>query len=263
MSYVGAKASFNSAAAQYDDARPSYPSAVVRRIIHRAELKADSRILEVGAGTGKASVLFAKRGYNILCIEPGVQMGEILRSKLAPYPKAKVLTTTFEEWPEKRSQFDLVISAQAFHWIDPEVGYPKSAKALKPGGWIALFWNLPNDPEDGIYNEIQKVYRRAAPDMGRRQQNKSLTQEVEEMRERMATFGEYFPERFIYRTAWRKRYTAEAYLRLLGTYSDHIALPATRRQKLFDGIRRVIERHGDVHEKNYSTMLAMGRKKIK
>ena len=259
--YSGAKASFNTAAQQYDDARPSYPPAVVRRIIQNAKLTKNSKILDIGAGTGKASILFAKRGYEMLCIEPGVQMGEVLRRNLEPYPKAKVLTTTFEDWKPKRGTFDLVISAQAFHWIDPEVGYPKAAQALKPGAWIALFWNLPNDPDDGIYAEIQKAYRKHAPEMGRRQESKSLTEEVNEMRERMDNFSKHFPWRYVYRAGWKKTYSIEQYLALLGTYSDHIALPPERRKKLFDAISKMIDRHGGELVKHYSSMLAMARKR--
>ncbi len=259
--YEGAKASFNTAAEQYDRARPSYPSAVVRKIIERAGLKPGAKILEVGAGTGKASVLFAKRGYEMLCLEPGVQMGEVLRRNLEPYPKAKVLTTTFEEWKPRRGTFDLVISAQAFHWIDPELGYPKAAQALKPGGWIALFWNLPNDPDGGIYAEIQKAYRKHAPEMGRRQESKSLTEEVNEMRERMATFSKHFPWRYVYRTGWKKTYSIEEYVALLGTYSDHIALPAERRKKLFFAISKAIDGYGGKLVKHYSCMLAMAKRR--
>ena len=263
MAYEGAKASFNSAADAYDAARPSYPSAVIRRIVAKAGLHEDSRLLEVGAGTGKASLLFAKRGYRMFCLEPGVQMGDILRRNLKPYPRAKVLTTTLEDWPVQRGKFDLVFAAQAFHWVDPEVGYPKAAHALRPGGWIALFWNLPNDPNDGIYAEVQRAYKKHAPDMTRRFKDKSLSEEAEEMRERMAGFSEYFPWRYLYKTAWRKRYSADQYLQMLGTYSDHIAVPAERREKLYAAIRKVVDKHGGYLTKNYSTMLAMGRKRTR
>jgi trans-aconitate methyltransferase len=202
MTYEGAKASFNTAAEQYDQARPSYPSAVIRKVIERAQLRPSAKIVEVGAGTGKASMLFAKRGYEMLCIEPGVQMSAVLRRNLQPFPKANVLTTTFEDWKPKRGAYDLLISAQAFHWIDPDIGYPKAAQALKPGGWIALFWNLPNDPEEGIYKEIQRAYRKHAPEMERRQKGKTLTQEVGEMRERMEGFAKHFPWRYVYHTSW-------------------------------------------------------------
>jgi SAM-dependent methyltransferase len=262
VSYSGAKASFNSAADDYDAARPSYPSAVIRRILQRSGLPAGARILEVGAGTGKASLLFAQRGYSMLCLEPGIQMGEILRRNLSTFPRVQVETTTFEDWPVERDAFDLVISAQAFHWIDPEIGYTKSAEALKPGGWIALFWNLSNDPADRVYAEIQEAYHRHAPDMERRQRVKSLTEEVNEMREKMASFSVHFPWRYVYRTAWNKRYSADAYIRLLGTYSDHIALPDDQRERLYGAIRGVLAKHGGSLVKNFSTMVAMGRKCI-
>src|SRR2546423_702505 len=120
MSYAGLKASFNSAAQAYDAVRPSYPPGLVRKIVQKAGLTPESRILEIGAGTGKASLLFARRGYEMLCLEPGMQMGEIARKNLAAYPGVKVETITFEEWPVQKGAFDLAISAQAFHWVNQE-----------------------------------------------------------------------------------------------------------------------------------------------
>src|SRR5258706_13838474 len=106
VSYEGARASFNSMAAQYDASRPTYPPALIRHVIERAGLTSGSRILEIGAGTGKATFSFAQRGYEMLCLEPGVEMGKILRRNLAAHRKAKVKTATFEEWRAREAPID-------------------------------------------------------------------------------------------------------------------------------------------------------------
>jgi len=258
--YTGAAASFNTAAEQYDSARPSYPSALIKKIIATARLKKSSQILEIGAGTGKASVLFAQYGYKMLCLEPGEQMGEIAKRNLKPFKNVRVVTKTFEDWRVQKNTFDLVISAQAFHWIDPTIGFPKVAKALKPGGWVAVFWNLPNDPSNGIYAEIQEQYRKYVPSMERRFKEKPLSEEVRELREELADHKNLFAKRAVYRFSWKKRYTSDEYVALLGTYSDHIALPTRRQNLLYKGIRNVIDSNGGTHLKHYTCVVAMGQK---
>ena len=261
MSYSGPKASFNVAAEQYDSARPSYPAALVDLVVHKAGLDRDSEILEIGAGTGKASVLFAARGYKMVCLEPGEVMGDIARRNLAPYARAEVLTTTLEDWPLQRDAFDLAISAQAFHWVDPEVGFPKVAQALKPEGWLAFFWNLPNDPESELWTEIQGAYEKLTPEMTRRWSKKTLTQEVEEIEADLAAHAELFRNQEINQFAWSRMYSADEYIQLLGTYSDHIGLDEEPRQLLFDSIHEIITRRGGSVEKCYTCVLQMAQRR--
>jgi SAM-dependent methyltransferase len=259
--YDGLKASFNSAATAYDAVRPSYPPGLVRRIVAKANLHPEAKILEIGAGTGKASVLFAKRGYPMLCLEPGIQMGDLARKNLAPYPLARVETTTFEEWPVQKNAFDLAISAQAFHWIDKEIGVPKVAHALKPGGWLAVFWNLPSDRATPVYDEIQQAYIDITPEMERRQVAQSLTQRVMELKADIGRHKESFPDQSFYRVSWTRQYSGSDYVSLLGTYSDHITLPQVQREKLFEAIQSIIQTYGGFLEKRYTCVLAMGQKR--
>ncbi len=261
MSYSGPKASFNVAAEQYDAARPSYPDALVERVVQRTGLGQGSEILEIGAGTGKASVLFAQRGYKMLCLEPGEVMGDIARRNLAQYPLAKVLTTTLEDWPLQPNEFDLAISAQAFHWVDPEIGFPKVAQALKPDGWLAFFWNLANDSEDELWAEIQSAYEKLTPEMTRRWSHKTLTQEVEEIEADMAAHAGLFKNRAIEQFSWSRTYAADEYIQLLGTYSDHIGLDQEPRQSVFAAIHEIITRGGGSVEKCYTCVLQMAQRR--
>ena len=56
----------------------------------------------------------------------------------------------FEEWRLQEAAFDLAVSATAFHWVDPEVAYPRVAGALRPTGSLALFWNVHKDADRGF-----------------------------------------------------------------------------------------------------------------
>ena len=75
----------------------------------------------------------------------GLELGQTLASltckKLADFTNVSILNTSFEAYkPDKR--FDLLLSAQAFHWIEPEFGIKKTAELLKPNGSVALVWQL-------------------------------------------------------------------------------------------------------------------------
>jgi SAM-dependent methyltransferase len=152
------RAVFGEVADDYDRIRPGYPAQLVDDVLAAAGLgPADSAlpaagpesadtalaaagrgsVLEVGAGTGKASVAFAARGVSLTCIEPDPRMADLLRRKL---PSVPIVVSTFEEWTPDQP-YQLLISAQAWHWVDPSQRAGLAFRALAPGGLFAPFWN--------------------------------------------------------------------------------------------------------------------------
>ena len=115
------RTSFDRNAEQYDAVRPSYPDAAIDDLLKRSSIEPGGRVLEVGAGTGKATVLLARRGYSVVAIEPAPRMAALLRRHVAPYKNVSIAETTFEAWDGAEESFDLVVSAQAFHWVRPDV----------------------------------------------------------------------------------------------------------------------------------------------
>src|SRR4051812_41998026 len=113
------RVSFDARAELYDAARPAYPDALADDVLARG----GRRVLEVGAGTGKATLVFARRGASIVAIEPGANMAAVLRRNTAGHDVI-VEHTTFEAWPIAGT-FDMVMAAQAFHWVDPRVRYTR------------------------------------------------------------------------------------------------------------------------------------------
>jgi SAM-dependent methyltransferase len=157
--------SLYSIAGLYDEYRPEYPQELVDCIIALSRLPEGGRILEVGSGTGKATRLFARRGYTIDCIEPGRNLAAVAARNLQEYSQVSFEITLFEEWQEQLAAFDLVISAKAFHWVPGEIGYPKAARSLKPGGSLALFWNMQAGLDGQIAAELEDVYRSITPEL--------------------------------------------------------------------------------------------------
>src|SRR6186713_1723573 len=138
MTTVAPDKSFDRVAKQYDAARPGYPDAVYGRILGFGSLEPATKVLEVGVGTGKATLPLARRGFEIQGLEPGANLSAIARTNLAPFPRVTIATTTFEAWTIEREVFGLAFSAQAFHWLEPKLRVDQFAKALHVGGVLAV-----------------------------------------------------------------------------------------------------------------------------
>jgi SAM-dependent methyltransferase len=161
------RATFDEAALLYDEVRPGHPEELFDDVASLSGITAGGRILEIECGTGQATVPFARRGYRVLCVELGEDLASVARRNLEAYPQAEVYVGPFEEWRLQEAAFDLVVSATAFHWLDPEAAYPKVADALRPRGSLALFWNehVHTDADRGFYVEAQRIYEREAPEI--------------------------------------------------------------------------------------------------
>jgi SAM-dependent methyltransferase len=115
-----------------------------RRLLRRctivtatAGLSPGAAVLEVGCGTGQLTERLASSGFRLTAIDIGASMIAAARQRLAG-AEVSFQVTSFEDLAAVDASFDLVISSAAFHWIDPEVAFSKSARLLRPGGWLAL-----------------------------------------------------------------------------------------------------------------------------
>lgn len=143
-------------AAIYESIRPSYPEKLIDDVVIKTSIDLEDNLLEIGAGTGKATIQFADKGFSICAVELGEDMAEILKDKCTKYPKVSVAVAPFEQWecpPEKK--YDMIYCAQAFHWLDANIKYKKCHELLKDGGFLALFWYSPCDDESPVTKEIE------------------------------------------------------------------------------------------------------------
>ena len=258
------RTTFDKDASLYDKVRPGYPDALFEDIIKLSAIPTNGRILEIGCGTAQATLPFAERGYAIHCIELGANLAAIAERKLSAYPRVHVSVGSFEEVTLEESTFDLVLSATAFHWIDPRVGYPKAARVLKPEGTLSLFWNKPVQTQVSAdyFSSLQTVYERVVPEMARRfpglPHPDAIPTPVKDEIDRSRLFGEVK----VLKYRWETDYTAQAYVELLNTYSDHIALENETRAELFDGIQNLIETHfGGRMVKEHLSILYLAQRK--
>ena len=134
---------FGRVAELYDRWRPSYPAAAVDAVIDFGALAPPTRIVEVGAGTGKATALLADRGLRVIALEPSPHMARVARVNCARYPEVEIVETEFERW-QPTEPVCAVVSAAAWHWIAPDVRCLSAHRALAPGGTLAALWSLPD-----------------------------------------------------------------------------------------------------------------------
>jgi SAM-dependent methyltransferase len=251
---------FDGSAQYYDEVRPGYPEELVEDIIRISGLPDSGRILEVGCGTGQATKPFAQRGYEMLCLDIGVELLKIARKKFQGYHKVKFLNVSFEEWKPETATFDLLISATAFHWIDPEIGYSQAAKILRENGFIALFWNMHPSPYTDFFVDAQKIYRKVVPEWGNPVLSPSTEERIKQIKEKMDPFN-LFREFEIRIYPWTRKYSTSQYLKLLETYSDHKSLEENRQRTLYKGISDIIENnYGGFVERPYLTVLYIAQK---
>lgn len=240
---------FDEVAQLYDKARPSYPSKLIEDVIELSALENSAKILEIGTGTGKATIPFANKGYTIHCLEPGKNLAAIAVENLQSYPKVAIETVTFEDWELQAATFDLVISGQAIHWVPSEIAYPKIAKALKKTGSIAFFWNMSPNHEGEMFRQIDEAYKTYA---------KSSLRPVEEQRrerENELLQSGYFKNLVVKQYPWSMRYSTQEYLDLLNTQSDYQILPQANQENLSHAIAEILNARGGFIVKPYVAVL--------
>lgn len=143
--------SFGAAADEYDRHRPRYPRPLIAGLVPRRGV----RVLDVGAGTGIAATQLADAGADVLAVEPDERM-----ARLAAAKGIRVEQSTFEEWRPAGREFDLVVFAQSFHWVDPRPALQKVAAILRPDGRLALLANriVSTAPTQQDLDEINADY---------------------------------------------------------------------------------------------------------
>ncbi|MDQ6712182.1 MAG: class I SAM-dependent methyltransferase [Candidatus Dormibacteraeota bacterium] len=262
------RSTFDEAAELYERARPGYPAELFDDLAASAGLRPGARVLEIGAGTGKATLPLAERNYQVTAIELGPNLASVARRNLARFPKIAVIVAAFEDWPLPPEPFDAVVSATAFHWLDPSVRVTKAADALRPGGVLATIATHHIDGGDAqFFVHVQDCYRRwfqepppnPSPKRGgipsRLPSAADIPRDVGELEQS----GRFEPPTFR-RYEWEQPYSAEEYIDLLSTYSDHRALEEAARRHLLDCISQLIaERYGGRIRKRYLNELRIAR----
>lgn len=233
---------FNEDENNYDKYRPTYPKELFSDIINYSNISYDSKVLEIGIGTGQATLPIIENGCKVTAIELGDNLSKYVKDKFSIYKNFNVINADFMEFQINHETFNLVYCATAFHWLPLEEGYTKVRNVLKDDGTIALFWNHPfPNRQDDISNIVnKKIYDKYRPsDKAVIEFSKNDCQKHIDELER---FG--FTD-IISKLYYRKRTLAsEEYISLLNTYSDHRALPVEIKNNFEVDMKNAIDEIG-------------------
>jgi len=247
---------FDAAAEDYDAARPGYPEALFDAIEERAPARRPLRILEIGCGTGQATRVWARRGHEVLAVELGARMCELARRNLAAWPRIEIRNVAFEDAELPAGAFDVLFAASSFHWVDPERGNPRLAEVPAPDGILAVCWSFQGATLAGV----QDLYAEHAPELAERRDSLSVEERVAVRRADLENCR-WLRDVAQFHWRWARRYDAPAYRRLMGTYTDHLALEPATLRALQDAVARRIDELGGTIERVYDTVLFVARPK--
>lgn len=242
-------ASFDVFAETYHSVRPRYPAQLYEDIRELCGIGKESRLLEIGAGSGIATVELAKLGGRVVAIEPGSHLAAITRKQTAGFPNVEVLEETFESF-KSPDRFDVILAFTAYHWIDQGIGYQKVRDILDDAGSLVLVWNSFFLSDSAVTIEVNRAYHEYLPDA---YPDESTVEEVNEgvLSKLHRREQEVVQNPILYTVGIRKYYTAynynaETYPKFLNTFPKIVEVPEEKRQKFFARISEIVGKHGTI-----------------
>ncbi len=240
--------SFGSDPERYDRARPRYPDVLIERIVAATPGRL---VLDVGVGTGIVARQFQAAGCQVLGVDPDARLAEFAR-----HSGVEVEVSTFEAWEAADREFDVVVSGESWHWVDPVAGAAKAAEVLRPGGRLAVFWNT-GQPPAGLDEAFAEVYRRVLPESLVARLGKSSIEEAHSAMCAKAADGMRatgaFDEPEQWRFEWAQSYTRDEWLDALQTSGG--AIPESQLADLLEGVGDAIDARGGSFTMNYVTFV--------
>jgi SAM-dependent methyltransferase len=254
---------FDRRSRDYQEGRPGYPDGVFRLLQQQCGLGSGSRVLEIGPGPGQATLPMLALGAQVTAVEPGAALARRLAEQ-AGSADLLVIVARFEDAAIPEAQFDLVVSATAFHWISPGIGLVKAATALRDDGWLALWWNVFADDgrPDPFREALEPIVRLKAPEL--------FTEGVA-----MLTYALDIPARVadidsvhlygpVHRQTlrWEGHHSPAEIRCLFSTFSHWLALPERQRSELLDDVEQLArDEFGGVVTRPYQTIVYLAQRR--
>jgi SAM-dependent methyltransferase len=253
---------FGSDPEAYDRARPGHAERVYEILVERCGLGQGARVLEVGPGTGQATRRLLELGADpLVAIEPNEDLARYLGRSVGDRVEIRVIPLEDAEF--RQSSFDLAAAASSFHWIDEETGLATVFDALRPGGWIALWWTGFGDP--ARRDPFREATSQLLADMpkspvGSHRGGRTPTEEGSARwlsSLALAAFVDVSHERI----PWSKTFDAKGIREIFSTFSPFLVVDEERRTRTLDELERIArEEFGDRVEKPIVTALYTARK---
>ena len=167
---------FGGVAEIYERSRPGYPDEAVRWLVGRGA----GTILELGAGTGKLTSSLVADGHRVVATDPEARMLKPLRKRLKGVKGVNLVQACAEQIPVRSYSVDAVVVAHAFHWFDHDLALREIARVLRPGGTLALVWNLRDETVPWVRRLGRIIGSERTPDPTEMLEESTLFDGVEE-----------------------------------------------------------------------------------
>ena len=261
--YKDRRGLFTTDVTSYDEGRPGYPDRVYEVLAERCRLGPGTDVVEIGAGTGQATARLLELGASVTVVELGAEFAAFLASKFEGRP-LRVLHGAFEEVEVERESFDIVAAATSFHWVPVSVGLQRAADILRPGGSLALWWNVFGDVSrpDPFHGALVTVLERHAPELidapsaanpgtGAHLYAIDAEARIAEI-DASQRFGSVHHEL----VSWTGRHTPEEARALFASFSPWLALPPGQRTEVLDALEALArDEFNGVVERPYLTSI--------
>ncbi|MBI2665279.1 class I SAM-dependent methyltransferase [Candidatus Woesearchaeota archaeon] len=221
----------------YDKARISYPLQLVEDILSYSKIDKLARILDVGCGTGHATILFARRNYEVIGLDISQQMIQVAQEKCYLFPKVSFMVGIFEGLQLPDASIDLIISGMAWHWITPEGREKKANRILKPGGTLALFWYYQRKQESPFVTAVGSILDKY-DGVDRGPAGSRVKQISEELFHQLKT-NYFFTSIMLKEYNAEIEFTREKYLDLVLSYGWVQSLPIEKRNLLVAELKQL------------------------
>jgi SAM-dependent methyltransferase len=231
---------FGANAATYDAVRPGHAGEVYAILRERCGLRAGSEVLEVGPGTGQATRRLLEHGAGpLVAVEPDPALADYLSAALDD--RVEVRVTALEDADLEPEAFDLAAAASSFHWVEEEAGLAKLLSALRPGGWIALWWTLFGDETrpDPFRRAVDPLFENIphGPSAPAQEGRPSFALDSESRLEALAKAGFEELRHELFR--WTRQWDTQGIRGLYSTFSPISALDPEERDQFLDSVAGV------------------------
>jgi SAM-dependent methyltransferase len=249
---------FDEDAAAYEAGRPGYPERVYELLVETCRLESGTRVLEVGPGTGQATVRLAELVASVVAVELGPSLAERLVARTEGLP-VQVVVGDFDTVEVPGGPFDLAVIATAFHWLG-KGALAKLASLLMPDGWLAVWWTHFGRPD------VSTPLSLAIDEICERHQGPPVptsvqTLEVENV-VRVLGEGGHFEVVSVEIIEWEMTHTAAELRRLFATHSPTLALAPDARTALLDELEAMVNgRFGGGVTRQYLTPVYLARRR--
>lgn len=234
--------SFNRVADSYAAARPSHPDQLVTDLVVLGRIGPGRSVLEIGPGTGQLTIPLAETGAKIVAVELGQELANMAQDRLSGYERVKVVVADFDTWKVPAGEFDVVVAATSFHWLDPATRLVRCRSAMKPDGVLAVVetrWGVRGNADDPFFDRSQACYSRWDPDHDAGYWHPPPA-EVPTRRseiEDSGLFGGVQHRRYVI----QRSYTRRQYLELINTYSTLQSWSKVQREGLLHCMEELID----------------------